>query len=133
MLKQIITLISLFICLVNPASALSVSAENYNAAIEYTNSHMCHGILTCSDSSDFSSGTYMYVFQIVEGHDRLYIVLTDPISGYEFAIKLDCLVNNKYVHFYDCIEGSPNYPAQNISGLKTNSGSWLQSNYEEGF
>jgi hypothetical protein len=125
MLKQIISLFFLFICLSNPVSALEVSTENYNAAINYSSNHPGNGILTCSDSSDYSEGTYMYCFKLIESPDGYLIILTDPLSGTSFSMNLSCFVEKKHVHFFDLGSDSPNRPIHEVDGLQDNYLNWI--------
>jgi hypothetical protein len=125
MLKQIISLFFLFICLSNPVSALSVSNENYDSAVSYVNSNPGNGILTCSDSQDFTSGTYMYCFQLQETQDGYLIILTDPISGKSVSMNLSCFVEKKHVHFFDTEQDSPNRAIHSVDGLQDNYLNWI--------
>jgi hypothetical protein len=125
MLKQILSLFFLFICLSNTASAVAVSSDNYNSAVSYAANNPGHGILTCSDSPDYTIGTYMYCFQIVESQDGYIIILTDPISGKSFSMNLNCFVAHKHVHFFDLESDSPNRPIHEVDGLQDNYLNWI--------
>jgi hypothetical protein len=125
MLKQIISLFFLFICLSITTSAAAVSSENYDAAVSYVNSNPGNGILTCSDSSDYSTGTYMYCFQLEETQNGYLIILTDPISKTSFSMNLSCFVEKKHVHFFDTEVDSPNRPIHEVDGLQDNYLNWI--------
>jgi hypothetical protein len=125
MLKQILSIIFLFICLSNPVSALGVSDDNFNSAINYSSNYPGHGILTCSNSADFTEGTYMYCFKIHETRDGYFIILTDPISGKSLTFNLSSFVAHKHVHFFDTDKGASNKPVRSVDGLKDNYRDWI--------
>jgi hypothetical protein len=125
MLKTIIKILVLLFVLSCNASAAAVSSENYDAAINYSSNNPGNGILTCSDTSDYSEGTYMYCFQLEETQDGYLIILTDPISGNSFSMNLRCFVEKKHVHFFDSESDSPNRPIHSVDNLEDNYLNWI--------